>query len=94
MSDRMNLKDRDLVREKWYREHYREVYAAGCYPYEDYQDAYRYGYSMGQAWDEPEFDWMLVRTEARRGWEALYDRPWPEVEDAVREGWRRALARA
>ena len=41
-----------------------------------------------------EYDWMLIRTEARRGWEALYDRPWPEVQEAVREGWRRALTRA
>lgn len=94
MSDLINLEDDELRREKYYREHYREVYAAGGYPYEHYKDAYQYGRSMGEAWEEPEYDWSRVRTEARRGWEALYDEPWPQVEEAVRAGWRESLERA
>lgn len=94
MSEFIDLEDEELRREKYYREHYRRVYAADGYPYEHYEDAYKYGQSLGEAWDEAEHDWMLVRTEARRGWEALYEEPWPQVEEAVRAGWREARERA
>lgn len=94
MSELVHYEDEELAREMQYRRHHREVYAAGGYPYEHYERAYRYGHSVGQAWDDPEHDWMLVETEAQEGWEALYDEPWPDVEEAVREGWRRALEQA
>jgi hypothetical protein len=93
MSELMNLEDEELAREKWYREHYEEVYAASGHPYEDFEEAYNYGYSVGQEWDELDYDWDAVRSEAQRGWEALYDRPWLDVREAVWEGWRRGSGR-
>lgn len=74
-----------------FRRHYQRTYAQGGYPYERYENAYRYGYAMGQVWEQPEQDWMLARPEARRGWMARREQPWEEVEEAVRTGWEQAI---
>ncbi|HSJ52439.1 MAG TPA: hypothetical protein VLC52_01730 [Anaerolineae bacterium] len=92
MSDLVNYEDEELLRERYYKEHYDEVYAAGGYPYEHYKAAYQYGHLLGMASQEQEEkEWMLAGPAARWGWEDLSEEPWADVEEAVHEGWRRAL---
>jgi hypothetical protein len=74
-----------------FRRHYQETYAQGGYPYNRYENAYSYGYALGQVWEHPDRDWMLARPQARRGWLARYEQPWEEIEGAVRTGWSRAI---
>jgi len=89
------MEEERIVPQDRYRRHYQETYAQSGYSYERYEDAYEYGRSLGQAYEEPaDVDWMQARPEARRGWMARSETPWPEVEEAVREGWRQALERA
>jgi len=78
-------------KEEAFRKHYQATYAQGGYPYERYEDAYSYGYALGQAWEQPDRDWVLARSQARRGWLARSEQPWEEVEEAARTGWLRAV---
>ncbi len=83
--------ERNAAPQEVFRRHYRQTYAQGGYPYERYEDAYSYGYTLGQAWEHPDRDWMLAQPQARRGWLARAEQSWEEVEEAVHAGWLRAI---
>jgi hypothetical protein len=57
------------------------------YAYEQFQPAYRYGYSL--ATDEHNWDreWDDIEPEARRYWEKYHPGPWERFKDAVRYAW-------
>lgn len=76
--------------EREFRRHYDSRFATSGYDYNEYQPAYRYGYTLGSDRRYQNRDWMNVEPEARRHWETEHDSAWDDFKDAVRHGWERA----
>jgi uncharacterized protein (TIGR02271 family) len=71
-----------------FRSNWQQNYANSGYTYEQYQPAYRYGYTLA---NDPRYqgrDWNAIEADARRTWSQQYnDSPWENFKDAVRHGW-------
>jgi hypothetical protein len=68
----------------------RQHYESAWYPkysWEDFSDAYRFGYSLGASSRYGTSDWVDVEGEARRNWELRRPESWTKFKDAVRFGW-------
>lgn len=72
-----------------YRRHFESTYAATGVPYERYEPAYRYGYSLAYDSRYADMDWSAVESHARRGWDDTGYGAWEHYRDAVREGFER-----
>ena len=72
-----------------FRNHYQSHFANTGFGYEQYQPAYRYGYTLA---NDPRFrgrDWADIEPDARIFWTTHYaDSPWEQFKDAVRHGWQ------
>jgi hypothetical protein len=74
-----------------YRRHYETYYADTGYNFEDYDAAYRYGYSLATAARYQDYDWTELEPVARERWDEEYeDSAWDDFKDAVKHGWREA----
>lgn len=78
------------VEDAYWRENYRtRPYVRAGADYDDYSDAYRYGWesraNAAGSWDETSSDlergWDKAKAKSRLGW--------VEAKDAVRDGWHR-----
>lgn len=73
-----------------FRNHYQTHYANSGFAYEQYEPAYRYGYSLASEDRYAGRDWAAIEPEARRYWNQRHkDSPWENFKDAVRHGWER-----
>jgi uncharacterized protein (TIGR02271 family) len=72
-----------------FRSNWQQNYANSGYTYEQYQPAYRFGYTLA---NDPRYqgrDWNAIEADARRTWSQQYkDTPWENFKDAVRHGWQ------
>lgn len=70
--------------------HYQSNYANSGYTYEQYEPAYRYGYTLATDDRYAGRDWRDVEDDARLYWTNYHaDSPWENFKDAVRHGWER-----
>lgn len=75
-------------REAVYRRHFDSHYAAAGHAYVDYQDAYRFGSTLGGSARYVDLgNWADVEPAARAQWEASHDGSWDDFKDAIRHGW-------
>jgi hypothetical protein len=71
-----------------YRRHYDTNYANTGFDYVDYQDAYRFGSTLGTDTRYTTYgDWNSFEPVARTQWEETHDSAWDDFKDAVRHGW-------
>ncbi|MCB1884387.1 MAG: YsnF/AvaK domain-containing protein [Geminicoccaceae bacterium] len=71
-----------------FREHHNERYASGGERYEDYDDAYRFGYTSAGSSDYADHDWDRAEPQMRSRWEREHpESTWDKVKDAVRSSW-------
>jgi hypothetical protein len=77
-----------------FRRDYDRRYANIGESYEDYQQAYRHGATVGRDARYREYDWPDVEADIRRDWESSYpDSGWDRFKLAVRHGWSRVTGR-
>ena len=75
-----------------FRRHYNATFASSGAAYNDYEPAYRYGYTMGHDERYRGRDWAAVEADARRDWEARHQGTWERFKDAIRHGWTQVRA--
>jgi uncharacterized protein (TIGR02271 family) len=75
-----------------FRRHYDATFASSGGAYNDYEPAYRYGYSLGYDERYRDRDWATVEADARRDWEARHQGTWERFKDAIRHGWTQVRA--
>ncbi len=84
--------DQDFDRdEDMFRQHFNNNYGrmGTGYDYNNYRNAYRYGYGLGSDQRYQNYDWKRLEPEARRNWENQYSNMnWNDYSGAVQEGWR------
>ncbi len=84
--------DQDFDRdEDMFRQHFNNNYArmGSGYDYNNYRNAYHYGYGLGADQRYQNYDWNRLEPEARRNWETQYSNMnWNDYRGAVQEGWR------
>jgi uncharacterized membrane protein len=74
-----------------YRRHYETTYADTDYGFEDYDAAYRYGYTLATSPRFNDYAWDELEPVARERWDEEYgDSAWDEFKEAVRHGWHEA----
>jgi uncharacterized protein (TIGR02271 family) len=72
-----------------FRTHWQSNYANRGYTWEQYEPAYRYGYTLANDQRYQGRDWNAIEADARRTWSQQYqDSPWENFKDAVRHGWQ------
>jgi hypothetical protein len=71
-----------------FRMHHSDDYGAAAF--DDFEPAYRYGWTLGNDQRYRGRDWSAIETDARRDWESKYpDNTWERFKSAVRRGWER-----
>jgi uncharacterized protein (TIGR02271 family) len=74
-----------------FHRHFDRMYGTQGLSYNDYQPAYRYGYSLASDPRFNDYDWNRVEPEARAAWERRYgESTWDQVKDAIRFAWESA----
>ena len=73
--------------EPTFRQHYQTTYGAQGQPYNRYEPAYRYGYTLATDTRYRGRDWSELEPEARRRWETEHEGAWDQFKDAVRNSW-------
>jgi len=72
-----------------FRNDWQSKYANSGYTYEQYQPAYRFGYTLANDTRYQGRDWNAIEADARRTWGQQYkDSPWENFKDAVRYSWQ------
>jgi hypothetical protein len=79
--------------EAHWRQHYQDrPYVEAGRPYEDYHEAYRFGWEQGGA-SGPDADWGRAESQLRQRWEREpRASEWEKVRSAVRDAWERVVA--
>lgn len=72
-----------------FRTHYNTYGASTGYSYDEYQPAYRYGYTLANDQRYHGWDWDRIEPEARREWEGRNPGTWERIKDSVRYSWMR-----
>lgn len=73
-----------------YRRHWQTAYGSSGGRYEDYDDAYRYGSTVGGSGRYQNYEWTAAEPELRSDWETKHPgSSWERVKDAVRFGAER-----
>jgi uncharacterized protein (TIGR02271 family) len=75
-----------------FRQHYNTTFASSGATYNDYEPAYRYGYTLGHDERYRGRDWAAVEADARRDWETRHQGTWEQFKDAIRHGWTHVRA--
>lgn len=72
-----------------FHNHYQNHFANSGYTFEQFQPAYRYGYTLANDNRFRGRDWAEIEPDARIYWTSHYaDSPWEQFKDAVRHGWQ------
>jgi len=74
-----------------FRNHFQTNYGNRGRTYEQYEPAYRYGYTLANDARYRGRDWNAIEADARRDWAQNHrDSAWEDFKDAVRYSWERA----
>jgi len=74
-----------------FRNHFQTNYANRGRTYEQYEPAYRYGYTLANDTRYRGRDWNAIEADARREWNQNHkDSAWEDFKEAVRYSWERA----
>jgi len=77
-----------------FHNHYQTYFLATGILYEEFEPAYRYGYTLAT---DPRFenrDWSEIEPEARAYWTNYHSNsPWEKFKDAIRHGWEEVKER-
>ena len=71
--------------------HYDEFFGDSDYGYEDFQNAYRYGYDAAMSDDYKGRGWSEVEDDLKMSWGAddRHGVAWADAEAAVRHAWEK-----
>jgi hypothetical protein len=73
-----------------FQRHYDSAYASSGYAFNDFDAAYRYGYTLANDHRYRDYtDWYNLESQAREEWEQHHPNTWDRFKDAVRESWMR-----
>jgi uncharacterized protein (TIGR02271 family) len=61
--------------------------------YDDYEPAYRFGYTHAGDSQYRNSDWTTVEPQLRRDWESKGQGSWERFKESIRHGWERARGR-
>jgi hypothetical protein len=70
-----------------FRNHFNNSTDRGSYSFDDYEPAYRYGYSLANDPRYRDWAWEDVEAEAHQHWEDQYPNTWDRFKHAVRHAW-------
>jgi hypothetical protein len=70
-----------------FRTDYNTNYTTSGYSYDQYQPAYRYGYTLASDERYTNRNWAEMEPEIRRRWEGTNQGTWEDFKDAIRRGW-------
>ncbi|MBC8075255.1 MAG: hypothetical protein H7Y32_04195 [Chloroflexales bacterium] len=73
-----------------FRSHYQENYATSGYAYDQYNQVYRYGYSLGADQRYRNSEWDVIEREANRAWEERNPGTWEQFKGAIQYAWAKA----
>ena len=73
-----------------FRTHYQTNLAGTGRQFDEYEPAYRFGYSLARERQMRDRKWQEVEPEARSRWESEHRRSWEKDKEAVHYGWDRA----
>ena len=73
-----------------FRNDYQSKYASKGRKYEEYEPAYRYGYTLANDQRYRGQDWSAIEQSASGDWSKHGKGPWQEFKDAVRYAWDKA----
>jgi len=74
-----------------FREHFQQHYAGAGKRWDDFRDAYRFGYDMAHLHPSMNQEWETLRDYAQQNWTARnLGKDWEQYKDAVRNGWETA----
>jgi len=73
-----------------FRRHFQTTFGNSSSSYEQYEPAYRYGYSLASDQQYRDRDWNAVETDARSHWEERNQGTWENFKDAVKHAWNEA----
>jgi uncharacterized protein (TIGR02271 family) len=76
-----------------FRSNYNTAFAKKGLPYERWEPAYRYGYTLASDQRYAGKDWAAVEMDARRDWEGRHQGAWEEFKDAIRYAWDKVRGR-
>lgn len=74
-----------------FRSHHGANYASSG-SYDDYEPAYRSGFSMHDDSRFADKAWGSVESQARSDWEGKNPGTWEKMKGAVQQGWRRTIS--
>lgn len=71
-----------------FRTHFNTSYTGMGYTYDEFQPAYRYGYTLARDHRYRDYDWDRLEPEARRTWEHDYPHDdWERFKMSIRHAW-------
>jgi len=73
-----------------FRRHFQTTFGNSSSTYEQYEPAYRYGYSLASDQQYRDRDWNAVEADARSHWEERNQGTWENFKDAVKHAWNEA----
>lgn len=77
-----------------FRSYYDSNYASSGRAYDEYDPAFRYGYTVAGDRRYNGKEWTSVEADLRSEWEREQRGPWDQFKDSVRYAWERARERA
>jgi hypothetical protein len=76
-----------------FRMDYDRNFAASGYDYNQFDPAYRYGYTLATDPRYTDYDWDRLEPEAQAYWDKNYPGTWDRVKDGIRNAWREVTGR-
>ena len=73
-----------------FRTDYQENYATSGYAYDQYNQVYRYGYSLGADQRYRNSEWDAIEREAHRAWDERNPGTWDQFKGAIQYAWAKA----
>ncbi len=76
-----------------FRMDYDRNFASSGYDYNQFDPAYRYGYTLATDPTYSDYDWDRLQPEAQAYWDKNYPGTWDRVKDGIRNAWREVTGR-
>lgn len=76
-----------------FRMDYDRHFASSGYDYNQFDPAYRYGYTLATDTQYRDYDWDRLEPEAQAYWDKNYPGTWDRVRDGIRNAWREVTGR-
>jgi uncharacterized protein (TIGR02271 family) len=76
-----------------FRQHYTTHFGSTGDPWDRYEPAYRYGYTLARDSIHRDKDWAAVEADARTEWEKRHAGTWDKMKNAIHHAWDKARGR-